>query len=495
MRRGLRLALLCVGCVSYGVAWSVPAPRPSTPYTALEGGRPADALPIHTKDIAHVARDAVGPRIEVGEAAAAVRELLAESHELEAPARVWLELANGESLVVGFMRAHDDSDSTCTMRILQSRVCCYGCNPQRDTLRDPGCLTVRWNVAKSEGVLIDLFKAKKGERVGCDISSADNKDIKWGALLLRVVDDIAAALRVKHMYLADESSVNVRVWNARKQSPESATVLLKLLHPLLHGEGYYEHHGYYSVPKDEFYGLRTEDRADAAELSRADDGLERAAKLAEAQAHAAKELDAFNSLRLTPFRDGALASAIAAIRRDGDQAVAPEGSRIHRFALAMAEVQDSSSEGFPSFLAACERADERGRSDVRGGADGERGQGSVARLVGEFRGAIDDELLSAPTLGEMIRILHARNRAVSGGADDGSSGGAVSSEQRAGLEAGGLMLQLMWDLYAVWSPQRSVPLKRKDYHYEGGGEGGPLVQAAYLLPPDPCLEECPLPDE
>ena len=86
----------------------------------------------------------------------------------------------------------------------------------------------------------------------------------------------------------------------------------------------------------------------------------------------------------------------------------------------------------------------------------------------------------------------------SGSGGSGGGGGAVSGEQRAGLEAGGLMLQLMWDLHAVWSPQRSVPLKRKDYHYaprEGGGERDPLVRAAYLLPPDPCLEECPLPDE
>ena len=44
-------------------------------------------------------------------------------------------------------------------------------------------------------MLLDLFKAKAGVRLGCDLSSADDAGVRWGHLMLRVVDDVAATLQ------------------------------------------------------------------------------------------------------------------------------------------------------------------------------------------------------------------------------------------------------------------------------------------------------------
>ena len=118
-----------------------------------------------------------------------------------------------------------------------------------------GCVAVRWNIETSEGVLVDLFKAKKGQRIGCDLSSADNPRVKWGALMLRVVDDVATLLRCEHVFLADESSVRLDVWDPRTRQRASRQVMLKYLKPLLDGVGYYEQFGYYTLPKALYYGF------------------------------------------------------------------------------------------------------------------------------------------------------------------------------------------------------------------------------------------------
>ena len=76
-------------------------------------------------------------------------------------------------LVVGFEPCSDFSGS-CTMRVRQTRVAgeCSLDNPEG--CNDAGCVAVRWDLRTGEGVLLDLFKAKAGERIGCDISSADD---------------------------------------------------------------------------------------------------------------------------------------------------------------------------------------------------------------------------------------------------------------------------------------------------------------------------------
>ena len=43
-----------------------------------------------------------------------------------------------------------------------------------DTCTDVGCVAVRWDLRAREAVLLDLFKATSGARLGCDLSSADD---------------------------------------------------------------------------------------------------------------------------------------------------------------------------------------------------------------------------------------------------------------------------------------------------------------------------------
>jgi hypothetical protein len=149
------------------------APPPPPRYEALEGGRPPTAKRIGRPAFARLIRRATHPDAE--------------------PARVWLDLANGESLVVGFEPCSDFSGS-CTMRVRQTRVAgeCSLDNPEG--CNDAGCVAVRWDLRTGEGVLLDLFKAKAGERLGCDISSADDGGVRWGRLMMRVVDDVAAVV-------------------------------------------------------------------------------------------------------------------------------------------------------------------------------------------------------------------------------------------------------------------------------------------------------------
>ena len=65
--------------------------------------------------------------------------------------------------------------------------------------------------------------------------------------MLRVVDDVAALLGARHVFLADESSVRLGVWDARRGMPATTQIMLKYLFPLSRGFGYYEPSGYYTV--------------------------------------------------------------------------------------------------------------------------------------------------------------------------------------------------------------------------------------------------------
>ena len=77
-------------------------------YEALVGGRPLASAALCTHDLSKLIHTAV-------DASAAVDASVATR-------KVWLDLTNGESLLVGFEQTRDDSDGTCTMRVRQTRV-------------------------------------------------------------------------------------------------------------------------------------------------------------------------------------------------------------------------------------------------------------------------------------------------------------------------------------------------------------------------------------
>ena len=421
---------MLLSCCPLAIAMVV-SPR----YDALPKGRPASAAPLDGQNLARLVEHAL---IDVSSAAAAIKDTLGPP-AATAP-RVWLELSNGENLIVVFERLHDDTEDTTTMRVRQSRVT-DECNLEDlSSCIDVGCIAVRWNLRTREGVLVDLFKAKKGDRVGCDISSADDQDVRWGPIILRVVDDLVALLGMKHVYLADESSVRLNVWNGRKEQAESVQVMLRYLRPLLRGLGYYEEYGgfYEGESKDGDYDASTE-RTDGH-------GGEQIRK---AMATATEELNAFNAIRVAPFRGSGLADAIAGI--------SGEGSRIHKFAEAMAALQEQRAADRPKALrAAAACADNNAVEPAEEG-------GGLEAFVLEHAAALDEEALGAEHLAELIELLYERNQ-------------QTSSE--AGLKAGSLLLGLMFDVFEVWSPPpRSVPLKRKDYRTEpAGGTSGTRVK-------------------
>ena len=148
---------------------TAPSPIVATShYDALLGGRPLSALQTTMAELAQIIRQTVD--------------------EGAMPSRVWLDLDNGECLTVIFERTRDDTvGRTCTMRVRQSRVLDECSLEEPGGCRDVGCVAVRWNVQTHEAVLVDLFKATKGERLGCDLSSADNRSVKWGQLMVCVL--------------------------------------------------------------------------------------------------------------------------------------------------------------------------------------------------------------------------------------------------------------------------------------------------------------------
>ena len=306
MSRLLVLLLLLVNCA---VALKLPA-RSTPRYEALVGGRPTTAAPLGTpQDIARLIKNSV---VDVHQAARAIKAELIVTPS--AATRVWLDLNMNQSLLLSFEQTRDDTPSTCTMRVKQTRLadeCTLdGTSSESSTCADVGCVAVRWNLATRQGILIDLFKNTKGERIGCDLSSADDPNVPWGQLMLRVVDDIACLLQMQHVFLADEATVPLRVWDAHADSSgglRAAPMKLQYLHPLVHGIGYYEQHGYYRVPRGEYYGRahhsgdRTAANGDARDLEMA-------------WRRARSEVEAFRTLRIAPFVDGCFAHAMHSVQ-------------------------------------------------------------------------------------------------------------------------------------------------------------------------------------
>lgn len=413
----------------------------------LVGGRPEQAVQL---DMAHELKALIHTVVRV-------RSGLSE--------RVWLDLANDENLIVVFEIAKDDNAHTCTMSVKQTRVMeeCELDTP--GACHDAGCVAVRWNVDSREGCLVDLFKAKKGERAGCDISSAKDPNVRWGKIMMQVIDDIALLLDMRHVYLADESSVRLSVWNDARQAPEPTQVMLKYLRPLVRGVGYYEPSGYYTIDKTCYYGRR-----DADALSEA--------AIRKAREHAAHDVDAFNRLRSEPFSGGGFARALARVER-GTEAPPIESTLTYCLALALAAAQGtsttsgrgggSSSRFEPEVRLEAFRA--AARSMAKAGpalphqfwAHARAPVPYAARLdefIDRHATVIDAELLEAPHFGALIQMLLERSRLPPSLARNAGS----SADAEAGpSKAAALMLALMFDFFAIWSPRRVQPLKRKDY--------------------------------
>ena len=442
----------------------------SSSYEALVGGRPDLSVPLALADLKRLIHRK-----------AAEQGATAESGV--APTRVWLDLTNGESLSLTFEKLRDDSPGTCTLRVKQTRLL-DECRVDDAKCVDLGCVAVRWNLNTREGVLVDLFKAQKGQRVGCDLSSADDRDVKWGELILRVVDDVASLLGCRHVYLADESSVRIDTWDPRIQGAQSQQVMLKYIRPLTDRVGYYEPRGYYTVDRALYYGFNGAAERAAAQDAAADGavgavgaqqvdvGLDESRLRDEdrsAREAASSELSAFDAVRVAPFRRGALASEIACIGGDGDGVrQRQESTLIYRFAKAVGVAQDAAA------AAAAAAADDNGTpsdgSEVLVSAfdaavaastsgDGEGDGGPIAghvasyvsleSFVERFGAALDAEVLAAAHLGEMVRLLRDRNR---------------EDSEPSRLQAGSLLLGVMFEFYAAYTSRKALPLKRKDYY-------------------------------
>ena len=469
----------------------------SSPYEALVGGRPDLSVPLERRDL----RRLIYRKAKEGEIA----------EEREAPTRVWLDLTNGESLSLTFEKLRDDHPGTCTLRVKQTRLLdeCRVDDPTAQCA-DLGCVAVRWNLLTREGVLIDLFKAKKGERVGCDLSSADSREVKWGELMLRVVDDVASLLGCRHVYLADESSVRIDTWDAHSRVARSQQVMLKYLKPLIDGIGYYERFGYFTIERSLYYGFNGAARhasrsgsqgtitaSEVIEEGRSDDGEKRARNAASV------ELSSFEAVRTAPFRSGGFASALefAHASEGGEKDIsvveglkkahqAQKSTFINRFAEAVGAAQDAAVEA--SHATDCRTADEHvlvsafRTAVVEGDAKFARVGGPMAGQVAtyatletlfeRFDGALDAELLGARHFGAMIRILRDRNRLVvteSGREEGGATERQEVTDEPSRLLAGSLLLFLMFEFYAAYPSRKALPLKRKDYyHHRRSAAGG-----------------------
>lgn len=423
---------MSISLLVWSLVWT--PTRPPMRYEALLGGRPASTAPMTTRtELSQLIRHAV----DLHEAAAAI-----DAEALPAPpTKVWLELSNNESLLISFEHTRLDTRGTCTMRVRQTRVT-DECVLDEDSSPcvDVGCVAVRWNLNSRKGIVVDLFQATRGERIGCDLSSADNPKVKWGRLMLRVVDDVASALDIRHMYLADESQVTMRVWDARTNAPLAVPVKLQYLHQLLHGMGYYERSGYYTVEKDEYYGAAGVDSSPC----------EAARERAEC------ELNAFDVLRTTAFADGDLARAIASLER-GEGATPPEESRIHSLAAALGTVQHiEPHQRFEALLDAARVFDASAQTPGQS-TPGERGS-SAYEFVRRHEAALDARALAAPCLSALTQLLYERSQA--------DHGDELDATGERALRAGALLRDLMFDTFDVWRTARGPPLKRKDYEHE-----------------------------
>ena len=415
--------------------------------------------------------------------------------------RVWLELTCGENLIVVFEQTKDDSESTTTMRVRQTRVTdeCELDDPAGCV--DVGCVAVRWNLRTREGVLVDLFKAKKGDRIGCDLSSADNPRVKWGQLMLRVVDDVAALLHCRHVFLADESSMRLDTWHERSSDGQTVQVMLKYIRALQHGVPYYERFGYYGVPRELYYGFNGASKRAGAEGGSNDAEEEKWMQAAAAARDAASvDLNAFSLMRTTPFRGGALANALT---RHAGQGVSGEASSqrtaatsatsatlIYRFALALGRAQDQCTDhpagkGDELLQAFREVVQAEGGCEPGAGCSDSpipnqhwvhsrsaiTPDETLAAFTARHSEAIDAEVLAAPHLGALINLLFQRKCRPTergglrdDGSRDGSTGldsetrleeGTTRDAARRGLKSSALMLALMFDFFAVWRCARS----------------------------------------
>ena len=453
-------------------------------YEALSGGRPLSAMPLEAAStVANLVRSAADSAATAG--------------GVHHPTRLWLDLSNGESLVVAVQPLSREfplpKEQHCVMMSVQQSRLTDECALDDDSCRDGclGCVAVRWDLRSREGVLLDLFKAKAGERNGCDLSSADDTGVRWGRLMLRVVDDVAHLLGIAHVLVADEAAVRLRVWG----EAEPALVPLRYLRPLLRGVGYYEQSGYYAVPAAQWYF----DERHGAETDHAPE------RVAAARRCAAASLSALSAVRAAPFGGGRLCrvleSAAAAAVAHEEEARGrlwppppkPTATLLHRFARAVARAQEAPAAGrVAAFVVACACEDEAAGGEAIPNRFGVHASSrvpyepSLARFARRHEAAIDAELLGAPSLGAMVQLLHARSRAADDGGDDDDAQVAT------GLRAGALLLALVYDFYALARPRRSRRFVRKDYFGAGGAADEAAAATAVLVPPDALESGAPI---
>jgi hypothetical protein len=481
-----------------------------TRYEALHGGRPSSAMPVPLSKLAALARSAA---------------LDGQT------SRVWLDLTNSESLVVAFepVGASDSAEGCCcTMRVKQQRIV-DEC-PVDGGCDDSGCVAVRWDLHAHEAVLLDLFKAKGGERLGCDLSSADDSSVRWGELMMcvaaartcrlaiaaqllaclcaclacapahgatasrhgcdaayrtrppahgvgpcarrHVLDHMASLLGMRYVFVADEAVVELGIRDADASGGSGhAPVPLSYLHALIHGMGYYERHGFYRVPHDQFYF--------SARHSTLDYNPE---LIATARESAARELGAIDAARRARFGGHGLCRVLEAIEHGSEalRGVWPpppsvKSTLIYRFANAMARAHDmADGEACVEAFAAAVREDDAGtggplpnrfRVHARSTVPYEPSLGSFVRRHAE---ALDAAALSAPSLGELARVL--RDRCRSGESEVAANAAEVAAGNRAHMGSAALLAALTFDFYAAWQPRRERPLMRKDFRCEAGGE-------------------------
>lgn len=200
-----------------------------------------------------------------------------------------------------------------------------------------------------------------------------------------------------------------------------------------------------------------------------------------ARERAAAALSALDAVRSAPFRCNGLCHALEAIEYDeellhGAYPSPPPvtATLIHRFARAMARAQeeDSARGRLKAFAAAVLDDDatalpNRFRIHARHTVPYEP---TLEAFAARHAEVLDAEILGAPNLGEMVKMLRARSRRATDGYDDHSREHS-SREEEARLRAGALLVALLFDFYAVWQPQRERPLLRKDFAAAGPANG------------------------
>ena len=125
-------------------------------YEALSGGRPLSAVPLEAATtVASLVRSAA--------------DSAATTDGVHHSTRLWLDLSNGESLVVAVEPLSREfplpKEQHCVMMSVQQSRLTDECALDDDSCRDGclGCVAVRWDLRSREGVLLDLFKAKAGK--------------------------------------------------------------------------------------------------------------------------------------------------------------------------------------------------------------------------------------------------------------------------------------------------------------------------------------------